>query len=252
MEKQKSVLFGLLVFLGLTLGAYILGKSLERFRKEDRSISVKGFSEREVKADLAIWSIKIRMVNNDLKEGNTSLETAKSKVIEFLKNKGVSAQEIIPMNLSVTDRQANEYGQVNSSDRFRYIIEETIEVRSTRVDSILKISRLTSELLNAGVALSAKDDWRGSGLRFIFTKLNGIKPQMITEAIQNARTAAEEFAKESKTSLGKLRRASQGLFSIQDRDESLSGSQEENYYSNGSSDLYKKIRVVISVDYSIE
>ncbi len=252
MIKQKNIFSAVLLFLGLLIGAYILGKSFERFRKEDRYISVKGFSEREVKADLVIWSIKIRMVNNDLIEGHAALESAKTKVIEFLKNKGVDAKEIIPMNLAVTDRQANEYGQVNQSDRFRYIIEESIEVRSNQVDSIQKISRMTSELLNAGVALSTKDEWRGSGLKFIFTKLNAIKPEMLAEAIQNAKGAAEQFTKESNTYLGKLRKASQGLFSIQDRDASLSGAPEGDYYSGSTSDLYKKVRVVISVDYSIE
>ena len=111
---------------------------------------------------------------------------------------------------------------------------------------------MTSELLNAGVALSTKNDWQGSGLRYIFTKLSDIKPTMIVEAINNAEKAATEFAKESNTSLGKLRRASQGLFSIQDRDESLAGGGEGGGYDNGTSQLFKKVRVVISADYSLD
>lgn len=252
MEKKGIVFLALCILTGSIIGAYILGKSLERFRSEDRFISVKGFAEREVKADLVIWSFNIRMTSNDLQEGNASLEKATKKVNEFLIKNGISPKEITQQDLTVTDKQANEYGGQNSTERFRYIIQETIEVRSNNVELVQSVSRMTNELLNAGVALSTTNDYRGAGMRFIFTKLNEIKPAMLSEATRNAKMAAEQFTKESQTQLGKMRKANQGLFSILDRDESLAGGGEGGYYASGTSDLYKKIRVVISVEYSIQ
>lgn len=251
MEKRGTTITAFAIFFGLTLGAYLLGKSFERFRTDDRFISVKGFAEREVKADLVIWSFKIRITTNDLQEGNASLETAVKKVNEFLIKNGINAKEITQQSLAVTDKQANEYGGQNGNERYRYIIQQTIEVRSANVDAVQRVSRMTSELLSAGVALSTGADY-GNGLRFIFTKLNDIKPAMLQEATKNARSGAEEFTKESQTHLGKMRKASQGLFSILDRDESLAGGGEGGYYASGTSDLYKKIRVVISVEYAID
>lgn len=250
MSRSGSIILGISVVVGLFLCAAFLGRSLERFRKEDRYLSVKGFAEREVKADLVIWAIKLRTANNDLLEGNRSMEASKAKVMEFLTKNGIGADEIIQRDLTVTDKQANEYGG-NNADKLRYIIEETIEVRSTNVENVQKVSRMTNELLNAGVALSTKSDWTGAGLRFIFTKLNDIKPAMLTEAIQNAKKAAEQFTRESHTNLGKMRKASQGLFSIDDRD-NFSAQGEGAGYAAGTSDLYKKVRVVINVEYSIE
>lgn len=99
----------------------------------------------------------------------------------------------------------------------------------------------------------SNEEWNGSGLKFIYTKLNQIKPEMITEAINNAKNAAAQFTRESNTRLGRLRKASQGFFSIQDRDEFLSSQSEGgNAYAQGRSDLYKTVRVVISVDYTVE
>ncbi|MBM2815277.1 MAG: hypothetical protein HW421_2039 [Ignavibacteria bacterium] len=250
MEKFKIIINASSLVLGLAIAAYLIGSSIERFKKEDRYISVKGFCEREVKADLVIWSMKIRVTNDDLKTGNAELEATKQKVIRFLSGKGISQREIIAMNLYVFDKETTEY-RVNTGNQQRYIIEETIEVRSNNVDTVQKISRMTSELLNAGVALNTKDDWRHAGLQYIFTKLNAIKPEMLSEAIKNAKNAGEQFAKESKIKLGKLRKASQGLFSIQDRDESFTAGSEGEYASSVS-DLYKKVRVVISVEYSVE
>ncbi len=252
MERKNIFLVSLSIVAGLIICGYLLGRSLQRFKKEDRYISVKGFSEREVKADLVIWSIKLRVASNDLQEGSKSINASKIKVTTFLTKNGINQNEIIQRDLAVNDRQANEYEPASNVNNFRYTIEETIEVRSNNVDVVQKVSRMTSELLNAGVALSTKNDWTGSGIKFIFTKLNEIKPGMITDAIKNAQSAAEQFTRESHTSLGTIRKASQGLFSIQDRDEFASGQVDGQYYSQGNSDLFKKIKVVISVDYSIE
>ena len=251
METKSRYILSVSVLTGLILSAYILGNAIQRFKNEDRYISVKGFSEREVKADLVIWTIKIRVADDDLIKGNAALESSKGKVIDFLLAKGVSKAEINSLDIMVIDNQANEYG-MNGQNKRRYIIEETFEVRSGNVDLLQNISRMTNELLNAGIALSTKSDWRGSGLQFVFTKLNTIKPQMITEAIINAKDAATQFTKESNTRLGKLRKASQGLFSIQDRDETFGTQHEAGYTGNGTSGVMKKVRVVLSVDYSIE
>ena len=252
MEHRDGIIKSIIIVAGVVLGAYLLGNSIERFKKEDRYISVKGFSEKEVKADLVIWSMKIRTASDDLVKGNAALESSKNKVVSFLTSKGINANEINVQNLIVKDREATEYAPINAGNQKRYIIEEIIEVRSNNVDGVQKISRMTNELLGTGVALSNKNDWTGSGLEYIFTGLNSIKPVMITEAIKNAKSAAGQFTKESETKLGKMRKASQGLFSIQDRDSYLSGNGDGGGAGQLNADPYKKIRVVISVDYSIE
>jgi hypothetical protein len=251
MERKGSAFIALSILFGITIGAYILGKSFERFKTDDRFISVKGFSEREVKADFAIWPLQMRMAVNDLGEGSRMMETSRDKVMQFLTKNGISSGEIILQDLTVSDKQARDYEQ-NSASQLRYIIQEVIEVRSSNVDLVQKVSRMTNELLNAGVVLSAGDDYRRNSLKFIFTKLNEVKPAMLSEAIQNATKAAGQFTTESKTKLGSLRKASQGYFTIVDREQDLTQQGEDGYYQGGSSDLYKKIRVVISVDYSVE
>ncbi|MDX9881510.1 MAG: SIMPL domain-containing protein [Prolixibacteraceae bacterium] len=230
------------------LNAVITGRAIQRFKKEDRAISVKGFSEREVKSDLALWTIQCRVANNDLMEGSKLIEDAKNKVIGFLTHNGIIQDEIIQKDLVVTDKMAQEYGNYNSSNNFRYIIDKVIQVRSNNVDNVQKVSRMTDELLNAGVVLNNQ---YGGAVRYYFTKLNEVKPAMLTEATKNAYHAAIQFTNESRVKLGKLKRASQGLFSIVDRDESL-GSQGEGYYMSNTMDVYKKVRVVVSVEYSVE
>jgi len=250
MEAKKVIIVTSTIVLGILLNAFILGRAIQRFKKEDRTISVKGFSEREVKSDFAVWTIKCRVAYNDLMDGSRAIEEVKDKVTAFLLKNGIKAEEVIQKDLIVSDKMAQDYANFNAGNSFRYIIDRIIQVRSNDVDNLQKVSRMTDELLKAGVVLNNANEYEGA-IRYYFTKLNEIKPVMLAEATKNAKNAAIQFTNESDTNLGKLKKANQGLFTIVDRDEALSN-QADGGYMTGVSDIFKKVRVVVSVEYSIE
>ena len=104
------------------------------------------------------------------------------------------------------------------------------------MDLIRKLISSQGELLKQGVAITS-GDYRYN-VQYEYTGLNKIKPQMIEEATKNARQAAEKFAEDSDSKLGKIRKANQGQFSITDRD--------------ANTPYIKKVRVVTTIDYSLE
>ena len=248
MKTSHIWIAAIALVISFGISSIFLGRSLQRFKAEDRSVSVKGFSEREVKADLAVWVIQTRMANNDLMEGSRTIEEAKNKVINFLLQNQIKQDEIIVEGIVVTDKKAQQYDNFQQGVAFRYLITQNFQIRSNNVDLIQKVSRMTGELLQVGVFLSNSN--YGNPLQFYFTKLNDIKPEMITEATKNARKAAQQFASENDSKLGRLKKANQGLFSIVDRTASLSGG--EGGFASGTNDLFKKVRVVISAEYSID
>lgn len=250
-DKNKLLIIAISIVIGFVITGYLIGKSIERFKKEDRYISVKGFSEREVKSNFAVWTIKTRITTNDLIEGSKNIEDSKGKIIEFLLNNGIKKNEVIQQNLSVTDKLARDYGN-NDVGAYRYIIENSIQVRTENVDTIQNVSKQTDKLLKAGVLIADNTDYNPS-VKYLFTGLNDIKPLMLSEATQNAKKAAIEFTRESDVRLGKLKKANQGLFSIVDRDYSIiSPSNEGGYYAPSVNDIYKKVKVVVNIEYSIE
>ncbi|MDD5564577.1 MAG: SIMPL domain-containing protein [Thermoanaerobaculaceae bacterium] len=251
-EKGSSVVLALGLCVGLIGGAAILGRSLQEIRKGERYVTVKGVAERDVKADLAVWGLKVRVAGNDLVEAGRSLEATRAKVLQFLSEKGFSAEEVSSQDLKVSDRQANDYGSGNTRDMLRYVVEATVLLRTRNVDLAQRVSRMTDELVRAGVVLSTKDDWQSAGPRFIFTQLNTIKPAMLAEATKSARAAAAQFAADSGSAVGSIRRASQGLFSITNRDQSAPGQGEGGGGSEDESDLNKRVRVVVTVDYVLK
>jgi hypothetical protein len=249
-DRESAVVLALGLCVGLIGGAIILGRSLQEIRKGDRYVTVKGAAERDVRADLAVWPMKIRVAGSDLSEVGQSLEATRAKVLRFLSEKGFTKDEIASQSLRVSDRQAADYGQGNLKELLRYVVETTIVLRSKNVDRVEQVSRMTDELVRAGVVLSAQNDWQAAGPRYIFTQLNTIKPAMLAEATKTARSAAAQFAADSGSTVGPIRRASQGLFSITDRDQGAPGQGEgAEGPSGGESDPNKRVRVVVTVDY---
>jgi uncharacterized protein len=251
MKHKNYIIAAFILGVSLFFSAWILGISIQKFNGSNRTLQVKGFSEKEVKSDLVIWSIKVKLMANTLQDISTDLEQLKNTVVQFLLSKGIKQQEITVKDLVVIDRQSNEY--INTMPQARYLLQQLIEVRSGNVDRVQQVSRMTNELLKAGVALTVPNEYSNTGVRFLFTRLNDIKPQMLIEANKNAKDAALQFANESNVSLGKLKKASQGLFTIKDRDQALTeGGDAQAYDANGYGDVYKKVRVVINAEYTID
>jgi len=237
---------GLLIALGLIIGGWVLGSQIKATRLSDRYVTVKGLVERKVKSDLAIWPLTYKEAGDDLAVLYAKTEADKKTVLDFLTDQGIQASEVELGVVRVVDTQAQEYGGGNRAPH-RYIVEQRITVRTSRVDQVAAAAQKTMLLLQKGIALSGDP---GQGLSYKFTGLNSIKPDMITEATRNARAAADRFAKDSGSQVGSIRQANQGVFSILPEDQASDGG--EGGYGNADSSMMKTVRVVTSVDYYLE
>ncbi len=194
---NRPVLAAVVLALGLSIAGIATGVGFARGRAADRYVTVKGVAEREVQADLAIWPLRVVVANNDLGEANRAIQASVRQVREFLARQGIDSNQTSLQDFAVTDAYANQYGsrdQVTS----RYVIRQTLVVRSTQPDQVAAASQRVPELVSSGVVLSTGSEYGGSaGPTFLFTKLNDVKPAMIQEATARAREAAEQFARDS-------------------------------------------------------
>lgn len=227
--------------VGIALAGWWVGSGFAQGRAADRYVTVKGVAEREVEADLALWPMQFVVADNDLARAQARMQETSRRVRDFLERSGFEAGEIALQDLSVADTQANRYGGQPAT--FRYVVSQTLMVRTDRPQALFDASQKVGELIEAGVVLSSDGPWAG-GPTYLFTKLNDLKPAMIAEATANARAAAEQFAKDSGSPLGPIRQANQGLFVILPRDQAP-GVQEERQRS-------KVVRVVTTVEYLLE
>ncbi len=240
-QSRSNLIPALLLAAGIAAGGYLAGAGVARARTVDRAVTVKGVAEREAKADLAIWPLRLVATDDDLTQASASLERSVRAVRAFLREQGLDSAgtEISVQEFSVQDQRTMGGYQASS----RYIIRQTLVVRSTRVDLVQSASQRVPDLVRNGVVLSSGQEYGGGGPTFVFTGLNAIKPPMIAEATARAREAAEQFARDSKSALSGIRRANQGTFEILPRDQAMGISEE--------SQVTKKIRIVTTVEYGL-
>ena len=231
-NRVSALILGLFIFLGLTCLGYVLGKSAIRFKEYERSVTVKGLSERDYDADIVIWPIQFTQVGNDLEDLYSMIEANTAKTKNFLKKSGISSEEISVATPAITDKSAQQY-TANVRPEFRYTATQTVTVHSKNIGTVRAIMGSLSDLGKEGIVFSG-GNYR-SEPEYLFTRLNDVKPQMVEEATRKAREVAQKFAEDSQSTLGKIKRASQGQFSIKDRDK--------------NNPHIKKIRVVSTVEY---
>jgi hypothetical protein len=214
-------------------------------------VSVKGLVERKVKSDLAIWPLSYKEAGDDLSVVYAKTESDKKTVLQFLDQQGIRSSEIELGVIRVVDTQANEYGGNSRAPR-RYIVDQQITVRTSRVEQVAAAAQKTMQLLQKGIILSSNP---GQGVIYKFTGLNSIKPDMITEATRNARAAADRFASDSGSKVGYIRQANQGVFSILPADQGSEAGQPGEFVggiSGGDSSVMKTVRIVTSVEYYLD
>ena len=247
-DHGGMAVLGFLIALGLIGGGWALGAQIKATRLSDRYVTVKGLVERKVKADLAIWPLSYKEAGDDLSTLYARTEADKKTILQFLDQQGMQPSEIELGAVRVVDTQANEYGGVNRAPH-RYIVEQQISVRTSRVDQVAAAAQKTMQLLQKGIVLNSNP---GQGPSYKFTGLNSIKPDMITEATRNARTAADRFALDSGSKVGSIRQANQGVFSILPADQGGDTAEGGGGDFGADSSLMKMVRVVTSVEYYLD
>ncbi len=221
--------------IGLTLTGFFVYLGFSTFAQRDRVVSVRGLAEREVNADHVIWPLIYKTTGNDLQALYEDINAANGKIRDFLTRNGIKEADISVSAPQIIDRRADRYEDAQRVTE-RYNVTSTLTVSTSQVGKVRTLMPRMGELLKEGVAISAGD--YGVNVQYEFRNLNSIKPAMIEEATRNAREAAHKFAADSESDLGKIKNASQGLFTIDNRDQ--------------YTPYIKRIRVVTSIDYYLK
>jgi len=239
--ERNNLIPAVLIAVGITAAGWFVGHGYMKARSADRYVTVKGVAEREVQANIALWPLRFVATSDNLAEAQNRIKKSSAAVFAFLRHSGIDSSSTEVQKTEVTDVLANAYR--SGTTQSRYIIAQTIMVRTNQIEKIVRASQSVGALVDAGVVLSSVGGPE-SGPTYLFTDLNTLKPDMIAEATASARKAAEQFAKDSGSKLGGILRASQGVFEILPRD------RAPGIYEG--TQLNKTLRVVTTVEYSLE
>lgn len=232
---SRSIVAALLVGLGLVGAGWFAAQGMARLKTADRYVTVKGSAEKIVDADLVVWPLPHSVGGNDLADVQSKLDANTQIIRAFFAQAGFKAAEIVVSPPRLEDRWAWASGDNKPPERYRY--STTVILRTSDVARALTALRGSGQLVARGVMLGSADGGMG-GPDFEYTRLNAIKPALIAEATANARESAEQFAKDSHSTIGGIRSANQGVVDISDRDQ--------------GSPQVKKVRVVTTVEYFLK
>ena len=232
LTKSSALIIGLCIALGLLGLGYMLKSAALDYKQFERSVTVKGLSEREYPADIVIWPIQFAFADNDLPKLYNLVDVSTAKIVKFLQDNGIDGQEITNNSPAITDKSAQQYGN-DQYAKFRYTGVQTITVYSSDVAKVQSVMRSLSSLGKEGIVFTG-DNYQAQ-VEYLFNQLNEVKPAMIEEATNKAREVALKFASDSNSRLGKIKQASQGQFTITDRDK--------------NNPHIKLVRVVSTVEY---
>lgn len=241
MTAFSRVVAGGLIGLGVASAGWFAGESLVKSRLGFRTVTVKGLSEREVKANLGFWPLRFVATGPTLEEARAKLESSQASVEGFLKGKGFTAQDWQTQNIQVEDKLAG-YNAQGADPAFRFVLTQDMLVRSGEVDKLSDASRQVGDLLKAGVQFSS--DAYSAGASYIFTGVNDLKGDMLTEATKRAKEAADKFAAESGAKVGDIQNANQGIIEILPAIEIPNDRPEKQ--------MNKKVRVVTTITYFLQ
>ncbi|MGH7669835.1 MAG: SIMPL domain-containing protein [Gemmatimonadaceae bacterium] len=240
MQINRDIGRALILGSAIVVAGALVGYGLTRVRATERYVTVKGVAERQVRADLAIWPLHLVAASNDLAGANAEIERSVIKVREFLGRHDIDTSNVTVQQFSVADAATNQFGS-SSRPGSRFVIRQTLIVRSTNPEAVQAASQRVAELVSSGVVLSSGAEYGAGGPTFVFSGLSTLKPAMIGEATSRAREGAEQFARDSHAIVGGILRASQGVFEILPRDQA-DGITE-------ASQIDKTVRVVSTIDF---
>jgi hypothetical protein len=228
MANNESVFAAVVIAIGLGVAGSNVGKGIERFRIDDRTITVKGLAEQDVAADYATWNLVFRRGGNSFSEVQRALANDREQVLAFLRKAGLEPTEYEIQPLQIEDLYSRDFAAQNQP--LRYTGTGRVSVKSKRTELVTKTALAVDPLVQQGVALM-----RG---------FNEVKAPLLAAATRNARQQAEQFAKEAGANLGRLRSANQGVISISGAD--------GNQFGDDLGSRMKRLRVVSTFQYELD
>jgi uncharacterized protein len=242
--SRTLIVVSVILALGMSAGAYLLGFQARHIGSGKQTIAVKGLAEKQVKADVAEWTVGTHVTGATFAEALKNLRNAQPALKKFLADQGFSSgyEESSESVRPHMDEQMDKEGRYRSVQK-GFEASQSYVVQSKELEKIVAAYKAIIQFEADGNAVSY------SSPQFMVSNLEDVKMSLIGAATKNAQQRAEEFAKNGNTKVGAMRYASQGAFYILAPNSSDVGDYGGTY---DKTTIDKIARVVVTIEYAIE
>lgn len=200
-----------IIGLAFIIGLFIIARAYKYRSISQDTIVVTGSAEKDFVSDLIVWSGSYSRKSMDLKSAYAQLKDDEKIIRDYFHSKGVADTSMVFSSVNIikefnykTDENGRALGQTFSG----YNLTQTVRVESGDVDKIAGISRQATELIQQGI------EFNSSAPLYYYTKLTDIKMDLLAKASADGKKRAEIIAENAGNSLGKLKKATLGVFQI--------------------------------------
>lgn len=235
------LLLGVFLALGIIISAIVVASTVKTVKLQNQRIQVKGFAERTITSDIAVWKGRVTARSPNLVSAYNKLQLDAEKVLSYLEEQGIGKEAIDASSVSISIQYKKTEKGVATNVIEGYVLGQTVGLTSSDVSLIAKIATGSTSLIKEGVEFSSYAP------QYFYTKLDDMKIELLGEATRNAGLRAEQLAKNSGSEVGTLKYASQGVFQITP----VYSTEVSNYGIYDTSTIEKSIKAVVTIEYSI-
>jgi uncharacterized protein len=243
--NQNRGLVGAFLILGLALivCTIVVARPLQLFVTQKNSIMVTGSAKKQIKSDLAIWTGSFSRQSDDLAKAYAALKQDQTKVRDYLKKQGFDDKDIsFPAPNTEQIYATDPKTGMMKRDVSGYIMRQNVEVQSTNIDRVTTLSQKATDLIDQGII------FRSYPARYVYTKLNELKVDMLAEAAKDAQNRASKIVAATGGQVGTLRSAKMGVFQIT----APNSNEVSDYGINDTSSIDKEITAVVNAEFGIK
>jgi uncharacterized protein len=243
LKNSQIIILGICIAVATIVSSMILSGGVLKVMKFTREqISVTGSATKEIRSDYIIWSGTFSRRDSNLKAAYTGLKGDLEKIKRYCASKGVDDKEVAVSSVGTTVvYRKNEKGN-DTNDIQYYILNQTVEIRSSDVGKITDVSRESTELIDQGV------EFASCAPEYFYKKLDELKLEMLSKASENAKQRAENMVRAAGNRIGLMRSARMGVFQITP----ATSTEVSDWGTNDTSSLDKKVMAVVTVSFAIE
>jgi hypothetical protein len=242
LELARALVIGASVVVAVAIGARALIGAF-RIRHQDHRIIVTGSAMKRIQSDFIVWRSVVHSQDPTLTAAYKKLASDVPAVLAFIKSRGIDDKDITVSATSIQEvHPRDKEGQPQEEITAAYVAEQSIEVSSSDIPKVERISREATELLDHGVYV------RSDAPLYINTKLASLKIEMIADASKDARLRAQQIATNVGARLGGLLSARMGVLQINPAF-STAVSAEGN---NDKTTLEKDVLAVVTASFDVE
>jgi len=214
-EKSRSItVIAASLIMALAVGGGLVKVGAGFAARTDNGITVTGSAKTTATADNAVWTLNVALSRPLVADAVKKVGADVDAVSAYLTKGGISADAL---TLGAVSTYANEEWQNgnNTGRILSYRASRDITVRTSDVQLVYKLSQGIGSLLQNGVTVN------NYGPQYYISTLPDLRPQLLEEAMKDAKTRAVAITKAVGGSVGAVQSVKSGVFQVTTPDSTM-------------------------------